>query len=206
MTAPNLSTKPHAPSCERNRDPILEVIGPLFAPPVCEVLEIGSGTGQHAVYFAERMPHLRWQCSERPALLPGIQMWLDDAALPNTPAALALDIEQPDDPWPTEACDAVFTANTLHYMPAASSHRLIALAAQALRPGGVLVAYGPFNVGGQYTSLSNARFDEWLKGVDPRFAIRDMDELDATARAHGLHREAEHPMPANNFCLVWRKA
>lgn len=195
--------KPFAPACERNRDPILAVLRPLLTG--CRtVLEIGSGTGQHAVYFAAHLPHLRWQCSDRVEHLSGIQAWLDEAALPNTPAPLALDVDH-DKGWPVAAADAVFTANTLHYMPAASSQRLLARAARALAPGGLLVAYGPFNVEGRYTSESNAAFDTWLRALDPRFGIRDMGALDATAAPLGLARVGQHTMPAHNFCLVWQK-
>lgn len=195
--------KPHAPACERNRDPILAVIAPLFAPPCAHVLEIGSGTGQHAVYFAARLPHLQWQCSDQARHLSGMRLWLDEAALPNTPPPLALDVSEAH--WPALRVDAVFTANTLHYMPAESAAALLARASEVLRPGGLLVAYGPFNVAGRYTSESNARFDEWLRSVDPRFAIRDMGVLDDQARLHGLHRVGQHDMPAHNFCLVWQK-
>lgn len=195
--------KPHAPSCERNREPILAVIAPLLGPPCAHVLEIGSGTGQHAVYFAARLPHLQWQCSDQAAHLGGMRLWLDEAKLPNTPPPLALDVSQTD--WPALQVDAVFTANTLHYMPAESAMALLARAGDVLRPSGLLVAYGPFNVNGRHTSESNARFDDWLRGVDPRFAIRDMGALDEQARVHGLRRVGQHEMPAHNFCLVWQK-
>lgn len=195
--------KPHSPACERNRDPILGVLRPLLSG--CQtVLEIGSGTGQHAVHFAAHLPHLRWQCSDRAAHLPGIQAWLDEAALANTPAPLPLDVDD-DTGWPEATADAVFTANTLHYMPAASSQRLLARAAQALTPGGLFFAYGPFNIDGRYTSESNADFDVWLRQIDLRFGIRDMAALDEAAAQQGLTRVGQHVMPAHNFCLVWQK-
>jgi len=169
------------------------------------VLEIGSGTGQHAVYFAARLPHLQWQCSERlPAHLAGMAMWLDEAALPNTPAPLVLDVTEPA--WPIHApVDAVFTANTLHYMPWDAVEALFRHLPQVLKPGSTLLAYGPFNVDGRFTSESNARFDELLRtAVDPRFGLRDVVALDTLARAQGLTLLARHAMPANNQLLVWR--
>lgn len=200
---PDTSPKPFSPACERNREPILAILRPLLSG--CRsVLEIGSGTGQHAVHFAARLPHLRWQCSDRAVHLPGIRAWLDEAALPNTPPPLALDVDA-DAGWPEAATDAVFTANTLHYMPASSADALLGRAARALVPGGLLVAYGPFNVGGRHTSDSNADFDIWLREIDLRFGIRDMGVLDQTAEQAGLARVGEHAMPAHNFCLVWQK-
>lgn len=201
--------KPHAPSCDRNREPILSVIQPLLAQRQ-RVLELGSGTGQHAVYFARQMSHLSWQTTERPGHLDGIHQWLADAALPNTPAPIALDVAAPPWPLPTPASDtafdAAFTANTLHYMPWGSVQALFAQLPQHLAPGAVFIAYGPFRIDGQHTSDSNVQFDGWLAGVDPRFAVRDLGEVDALARSGGLQLEARHAMPANNFCVVWRRA
>lgn len=195
--------KPHAPACERNRDPILAVLQPRLAD--CrDVLEIGSGTGQHAVHFAAAMPWLQWQCSDRAENLPGIAMWLDDAALRNTPAPLALDVA--DGPWPAQVFDAVFSANTLHIMGWPEVQAFFAGVARVLAPGGVLVVYGPFNYGGTYTSDSNRAFDAWLQARDPRSAIRDAEAVDALAATVGLVLEEDLAMPANNRCRVWRKA
>jgi cyclopropane fatty-acyl-phospholipid synthase-like methyltransferase len=195
--------KPHAPSCERNRDPILAVLQPRLA--AChDVLEIGSGTGQHAVHFAAAMPWLRWQCSDRAENLPGIALWLDDAALANTPAALELDVAR--GPWPTRTFDAVFSANTLHIMGWPEVQAFFTGAADVLAAGGLLVVYGPFNYGGAYTSESNRDFDAWLLARDPRSAIRDAEAVDALAAAVGLVLEEDLAMPANNRCRVWRKA
>lgn len=195
--------KPYAPSCDRNREPIFAVIAPLLAD-ASVVLEMGSGTGQHAVYFAARLPHLVWQCSERAPNLPGIQRWLADAALPNTPAPLALDVTEPC--WPTLQVEAVFTANTLHYMPWSSVQAFFRHLPQVLRPGGLVLAYGPFNVDGRFTSESNARFDAQLRTIDPSFGVRDVALLNELAYAQGLALLARHAMPANNQLLVWRAA
>ncbi|NLG59492.1 MAG: DUF938 domain-containing protein [Gammaproteobacteria bacterium] len=197
-----MTTKPHAPSCERNRGPILDVLRMHFAGRR-RVLEIGSGSGQHAVHFAQAMPWLRWQASDLPGSLPGIRAWLGDARLPNTPAPLALDVLQP---WPPLEADAVFTANTLHIMGwdgveafFRGAGRLLAAAG-----GGTLVAYGPFNYQGRYTSDSNREFDGWLKERNPDSGIRDFEAVDGLARVAGLRLAEDVAMPANNRCLVWR--
>lgn len=197
--------KPHAPACDRNRDPILAVIQPLL-PAARRVLELGSGTGQHAVHFAAALPHLSWQTTERtPAQLDGIRLWLAEAALPNTPPPCVLDVAAGT--WPPDCCgvDAVFTANTLHYMPWPSVEALMARLPEALAPGGLFIAYGPFRIDGRHVSDSNVQFDGWLAGVDPRFAVRDLNEVDALAQRAGLRQVARHAMPANNVTVVWQR-
>ncbi|HVI25532.1 MAG TPA: DUF938 domain-containing protein [Xanthomonadaceae bacterium] len=193
--------KPFAPACERNREPILAVLRDRFADRRA-VLEIGSGTGQHAVHFAAAMPWLTWQCSDVAANLPGIRLWLDEAALPNTPAPLELDV---GGAWPALRCDAVFTANTLHIMGWAEVERCFAGIGAALPDDGVFVAYGPFKRGGAHTSDSNRDFDAWLRARDPRSGVRDVEALDALAHAAGLARTGDVAMPANNACLAWRR-
>ena len=197
--------KPHAPACERNRDPILEVLRRHFAGSR-HVLEIGSGTGQHAVHFAAAMPWLAWQASDVAGNLPGIQAWLDESALPNTPAPLALDVGRV--PWPAVPADAVFTANTLHIMGWGQVQAFFRGVRGVLGgvPGAMLVAYGPFNHGGTFSSDSNREFDAWLKARDPRSGIRDSGDIDALARGAGLELLEDVAMPANNRCLVWRRA
>lgn len=194
--------KPHAPSCERNRDPILAVLREHFAHRRA-VLEIGSGTGQHAVHFAAAMPHLEWQCSDREANLPGIRLWLDEAALSNTPDPIALDV---NGGWPARRYDAVFSANTLHIMGWPEVERLFAALPGVLAADATLVVYGPFNVGGRFTSESNAAFDAQLRAKAPQQGLRDLEAVDALARGAGLALVADRPMPANNRCLVWRSA
>ena len=192
--------KPHAPSCDRNRGPILEVLRDRFAARR-EVLEIGSGTGQHAVHFAAAMPHLSWQCSDRTTQLAGIRLWLDEAALPNTPAPIELDVEGA---WPAHRYDAVFSANTLHIMGWPQVERLFARLPEVLAPDATLVVYGPFNVGGRFTSESNAAFDAQLRAKAPQQGLRDLEAVDALARGAGLDLVEDRPMPAHNRCLVWR--
>ncbi len=194
--------KPYSPSCDRNREPILAVLRGYFADRH-DVLEIGSGTGQHAVHFAAAMPWLRWQCSDVADNLPGIRMWLDEAALPNTPAPIELDVAR--GPWPTPAFDAVFSANSLHIMGWGDVEALFAGLDAAMAPDATLVVYGPFNYGGDYTSDSNREFDGWLKARDPRSAIRDFEAVAALASAIGLRLVDDVAMPANNRCLVWRR-
>jgi SAM-dependent methyltransferase len=191
--------KPCSPACERNREPILAVLREAFARSR-HVLEIGSGTGQHAVHFAASLPHLTWQPSDRAEHLPGIRAWLADAALPNTAPPLAFDV---NGHWPLTRIDAVFTANTLHIMGWDEVVRLFAGLPQCLAADGVVVAYGPFHYGGQPTSASNAAFDVRLRAEHPRQGVRDFEAVDALARGAGLHLVRDHPMPANNRCLVW---
>lgn len=196
---------PHSPACERNREPILAILREAFRD-VRHVLEIGSGTGQHAVYFAEALPHLSWQPSDREENLGAIRQWISASRLPNVQQPLQLDVDM--EPWPT-ACssgfDAVFTANTLHIMHWPQVRRMIAGAAGLLRQGAPLVIYGPFNQGGRYTSESNAAFDAMLKARDPESGIRDLEAVTGLAAQCGLRLEANHAMPANNRLLVFRK-
>jgi SAM-dependent methyltransferase len=200
----DMPAKPHASSCDRNRDPILAVLRPLLADR-SRVLELGSGTGQHAAFFAAALPQLVWQTSERPGHGSGIPLWLADAGLTNTPPPLALDVSQATWPLEGQVFDAVFTANTLHYMPWSAVKALFAHLPQALAPDALFVAYGPFRIDGRHISDSNVQFDTWLAGVDPGFAVRDLGEVDALARAAGLQQLARHSMPANNFMVVWRR-
>ncbi len=193
--------KPFAPACERNRDPILQVLRGELAN-ARQVLEIGSGTGQHAVHFAAALPQLIWQCSDTAANLPGMQLWLDEARLPNLPAPLVLDV---DGPWPQARFDAVFSANTLHILRWPQVQRLFGQVARVLQPDGRFVAYGPFNIDGHHTSAGNARFDAELRAADPQRGLRDIAALDTLAVEAGMLRSADHALPANNRCLVWRR-
>lgn len=192
--------KPCSPACERNRAPILAVLRDRFAARR-RVLEVGSGTGQHAVHFAAGMTWLEWQASDREEHLPGIQAWLDEAALPNTPPPLALDVTC--GPWPTGPYDAVFSANTLHIMAWPAVEAFFAGLAGVLADEATVVVYGPFNQGGAYTSDSNRAFDAWLKARDPLSGIRDVEAVDTLARGIGLRLAADLPMPANNRALAW---
>jgi len=194
--------KPFSESSEENRDPILSVLREAFAA-VNSVLEIGSGTGQHAVHFAQHLPHLTWQTSDLPEHHPGIQAWLDEALLANVRPPIALDVN--DKPWPVAPVDGVFTANTLHIISWPEVTCLLEGVGQVLQPGGVLCIYGPFNYGGQFTSESNARFDAWLKARDPLSGVRDFEAVCETALDHGLVLQQDHTMPVNNRTLVFHK-
>jgi cyclopropane fatty-acyl-phospholipid synthase-like methyltransferase len=194
--------KPFSESCEQNKQPILEVLQQHLAS-ARRVLEIGSGTGQHAVFFAAQLPHLHWLASDVPANHPGIDAWIGEAGLANLSGPLALDVNQPD--WPVVDCDAVISANSAHIMDWPSVQNMFAGIGRVLETGGVFCLYGPFNYEGRYTSDSNARFDAWLKARDPASGIRDFETLAALAEDAGLTFIADHAMPANNRILVWRK-
>jgi len=196
-----MNSKPHAPACDRNRDPILDVLRQHFADRH-SVLEIGSGTGQHAVYFAAAMPHLQWQTSEVADNLPGIRVWLADAQLPNTPAPVVLDV---NDSWPPLHADAVFTANTLHIMSWQDVQTMFVRLPSVLSADGKLAIYGPFNYGGQFTSASNAQFDASLRARAAHMGIRDMEAVNALAEAAGLRLLDDAAMPANNRMLIWQR-
>ncbi|MDH5391871.1 MAG: class I SAM-dependent methyltransferase [Gammaproteobacteria bacterium] len=194
--------KPFAQSCEDNKQVILEQLRELFAG-VTSVLEIGSGTGQHAVYFSQHLPHLQWQPTELKANLPGIQQWIDDAALSNILLPLELDVMQ--QPARPAVFDAVFTANTLHIMSIKHVEALFAALGQWLRPGGLFCCYGPFNKNGAFSSESNANFDRWLKQRDHLSGIRDMAELRTFASQQAIRLVEDIEMPVNNRLLVWKK-
>jgi cyclopropane fatty-acyl-phospholipid synthase-like methyltransferase len=193
--------KPDAPSVARNRDAILDVLGEAFEH-ATSVLEVGSGTGQHAVYFAQALPHLTWQTSDREENLGGITAWLDEAGLPNTPAALSFDV---NGPWPTTAYDGIFTANTLHIMSFEEVQAFFTGLPAITAPGATLVVYGPFNYDGQFTSPSNAAFNDWLQARGTHMAIRDFEAANALAATAGFQRVDDRAMPANNRCIIWRR-
>lgn len=194
--------KPHAPATDRNREPILEVLRTYFADRR-QVLEIGSGTGQHAAFFAAALPGLRWQASDVAANLPGIRLWLDEAGLTNTPPAIELDMQLP---WPEISFDAVFSANTLHIMGWPEVQQLFTGLGARMPANGLLMVYGPFNYGGQFTSDSNARFDASLRAGNPASGLRDFEAVDALAAAAGLTLLEDRAMPANNRCIIWQRS
>jgi cyclopropane fatty-acyl-phospholipid synthase-like methyltransferase len=194
--------KPFAESCAQNRGPILAVLEEVFADRH-RVLEIASGTGQHAVYFAQALSHLVWQTSELPQNHAGIRAWLDEARLPNVLPPVAIDVNDVD--WPVEPVDAIFNANTVHIISWPEVERLFAGIGRVLEVGGLLCLYGPFNYGGRYTADSNARFDTWLKGRDPNSGVRDFEALDQLAVAQGLTLFQDVAMPSDNHTLVWQR-
>lgn len=196
----HFAMKPFSPACERNREPILAILRAVLAD-AKSVLEIGSGTGQHAVFFCEHLPHLVWQTSDLPANHAGIAAWLAEAQLPNVLPPLALDASGE---WPAGPFDAVFSANTCHIMAWQEVVAMFASASRVLASGGALCIYGPFNYGGAFTSDSNARFDAQLRMQAPHMGIRDFEAVNRLASQLGLTLQADHEMPANNRLLVWR--
>ena len=192
--------KPYAESSEVNKAPILAILRDIFSKRK-HVLEIASGTGQHAVHFAGEMPHLTWQPSELPQNLLGIQAWLDDAQLPNVLPPIAIDVN--DAHWLATKVDAIFNANTVHIIGWTEVERMFTHIAQAISPGGCLCLYGPYNYNGTFTSESNARFDAWLKSRDPNSGVRDFEAVNQLAASHGLILQRDIEMPSNNRLLVW---
>ncbi len=196
------SDKPFSEACENNKGPILKVLRDAFVD--ChDVLEIGSGSGQHAVHFGKHLSHLNWQTADLPIQHAGIKMWLSEAKLHNVLPPLAINADEPSWSLPCRY-DGVFSANTLHIMSWPQVERTFQHIGRALVRGGVLVIYGPFNYHGQYTSESNARFDLWLKERNPLSAIRDFEAINSLALKQGMSLLADHAMPANNRCLVWQ--
>ncbi|MEQ8206057.1 MAG: DUF938 domain-containing protein [Woeseia sp.] len=191
-----------APATSRNREPILEVLKQELS--ACEnVLEIGSGTGQHAVYFAEQMPALKWQTSDREENCADIAARLRSAGLDNIGLPLALDVLHDSDP--DGAYDGIFSANTAHIMSIQAVVALFALVGRLLPEGAPFCLYGPFRIDGEFTSESNEQFDSSLKRRDTAMGIRDLEYLDELASLAQLQRTALYAMPANNFIAVWRK-
>ena len=195
--------KPYAPACDRNRGPILEVLRRVFADAI-DVLEIGSGTGQHAVWLAARLPHLVWRTSDLPYSHAGINAWIDDAGAENVERPLALDVTCR--PWPLACAGAAFSANTAHYMDWSEVEAMFTGVAEVLAPCARFALYGPFARDGRHTSASNAAFHRLLRAHEPGFGIRDIRDLERIAAAGGMVLEEDIAMPSNNRMLVWRKA
>ena len=194
--------KSYSAACDRNREPILSIIQELFSN--CRsVLEIGSGTGQHAVYFARHMPHLVWHTSDRRENHADIIQWLAEAGPGNAVPPLELDVLQPV--WPELKIDAVFSANTAHIMHWRAVEALFSGVGALLPVNGLFILYGPFNYHGRYTSQSNADFDIWLKQRDPGSAIRNFEDLERLANASGMILQDDFSLPANNRLLCWIK-
>ena len=196
-----MTDKPYSPASERNREPILAVLREWFADRR-RVLEIGSGTGQHAVHFAAAMPHLVWQCSDRVGNLSGIRRWLDESALPNTPSPFELDVMGN---WPSARYDAIFSANTLHIMAWPEVEQLFARLPTVTTEDAYVAIYGPFNIDGRFTSDSNASFDQDLKMRGAHMGIRDASMVDALAIAAGFDLAEDVAMPANNRLRLWKR-
>lgn len=194
--------KPYSEACEQNREPILSVLKPRLQD-ASSLLEIGSGTGQHAVYFAPELSGMRWQPSDRSENLSGIQAWIEEFPADNIYPPIPLNVMQ--DAWPEEQFDAVYSANTAHIMCFQAVESMFACVSKVLNLGGLFLLYGPFNYSGTYTSESNARFDQWLKDRDPHSGIKDLTDLTDMANRNRLQLEEDLEMPVNNRILVWKR-
>jgi len=194
--------KQYSEACEQNKEPILAVLQEAFAE-TRKVLEIGSGTGQHAVYFASHLPHLHWQTSDLEANHASINAWLHEAALENTSTPFTLDVTGTG--WPESKYDGLFSANSTHIMSWPAVQDMFSGIGKLLETDAKFCLYGPFNYHGNYSSDSNRRFDAWLKDRDPASGIRHFEALDELAALNGLTLEADYEMPVNNRLLVWIK-
>ncbi len=197
-----MAVKPSSPAAQRNRNVILEVIGDEFRN-CATVLEIGSGTGQHAVFFAGRMPWLTWQTSDLQENHAAIRTWLQDSELANVKQPILLDVVGPL-PF-NDRFDAVFSANTAHIMSIEAVECMFRAVAQCLEHGGRFCLYGPFNLGGEFTSDSNRDFDRSLRTQEPSMGIRNLEDLDSFGQQNGLQRKRQYAMPANNMIVLWQK-
>lgn len=195
--------KPFSSSCEENKQVILTVIKPLLTQSK-EVLEIASGTGQHAVFFAEQMPHLQWQPSDLTENHPGIYQWINGSGLTNLAKPIALNVST--DPWPKHCYDAVFSANSFHIMAKQNVIDFFQNIASVVRDEGLVIIYGPFNYGGEFTSESNTRFDAMLRARNSRSCIKDFEWCLQLAEEAGLHLFDDVEMPQNNRILIWQKS
>jgi len=190
--------RPFSESCEQNKQVIFETIQPYLQG---EVLEIGSGTGQHAVYFTTLEPHITWQTSDVEHHLDCINAWITEADSTCLPAPIVLDVLAD---WPDHKYDLVFTANSFHIMAELAVEASFRGIANCLKAGARFIVYGPFNYHGAYTSASNERFDQWLKDRDPRSGIRDFDWIETLATDAGLELLEDIAMPANNRTIIWQ--
>jgi SAM-dependent methyltransferase len=195
-------TRPCTAACERNREPIAARLGERL-PANGDVLEIGSGTGQHAVYFGARFPGMFWQPSDVAENHPGIRGWIEFAGLKNVRAPFELDVLSSK--WPAGVFDAAYTANTAHIMPIDAVERMFEGVARALASHGFFFLYGPVNRNGEFTSDSNRAFDAYLRARDPRMGLRDDRVLAGLAQAVRLQLVADYALPANNRGLVLRR-
>ena len=193
---------PFSEACERNKGPILEVLRSVFADR-SHVLEIGSGTGQHAVHFAAHLEHLIWHPTERLGALPELTARVQTEGRRNLRQPMVLDVRQ--SVWPLRSVDAVFTANTLHILSWPEVSAMFDGIGGILAPGGVVCIYGPFRYSGRYTSPSNLEFDRVLQERDPDSGIREIDDLNALASGFGLRLDADHDLPAHNRLLVFMR-
>jgi cyclopropane fatty-acyl-phospholipid synthase-like methyltransferase len=197
-----MTSKQFSEYAERNSHPILKVLQNEFLSSG-RVLEIGSGTGQHAVRFAAKLRHLVWQTSDLIENHESINAWLSDSGLSNVLPALTINVLDAD--IATHSFDAVYSANTAHIMGFAAVERMFELVGTALAGGGTFCLYGPFRQNGEFNTASNASFHQNLQSRNPEMGIRDIEDLDGFGRSHELHRVRLYAMPANNHLAVWKK-
>jgi len=194
--------KPFAEAAEQNKDPILQVIKKELEAGQT-VLELGSGTGQHAVWFASQISGITWQPTDLAPNLAGIQQWVDESALPNVATPLALDVGVL--PWPVKAADACYSCNTFHIVSTENVEAIFTGAAQVLSPDGKLIVYGPFSHAGKHQSESNERFDRHLRASDINAGVRDLYDLNLLAVQQGFREARIIPMPVNNQIAIWER-
>ncbi|MDK8465367.1 DUF938 domain-containing protein [Marinobacter sp. SS13-12] len=194
--------KPFSQACENNKQPILDCIRETFTSPGT-ILEIGTGTGQHAVHFASALPHLVWQPSDRPGASHHCLGWIRDSALANIRPPVELDVASGS--WPADTIDGAYSANTAHIMAWEEVEAMFSGLAKRMNTGAPFCLYGPFSYGGTHTSDSNRQFDRHLRTQAPHMGIRDMDDLLKLSDRTGFRLESDNPLPANNRLLVWRK-
>ena len=196
-------SKPFAPSADRNKAPILEVLKPLLSGKPL-VLELGSGTGQHACFLAAGLPDVVWQPTELAGNIDGIRQWLAESDLSNVREPVVLDVDV--HPWPVDRADVCFTCNTFHIVSEASVRSIFEGARAVLGATGKLCVYGPFMIDGQHVGPGNRDFHQWLLDSDPESGVRDLTELDELAKLCGFAASQRIEMPANNFMVVWERA
>lgn len=197
-----MSTLPFSSATERNRQPILDQLIDLL-PDAGTVLEIGSGTGQHAVFFTRYLAGIHWQPTDRPENLAGLKLQFEAKGNPHILKPLQLDVLK--DPWPESSYEAAFSANTAHIMPWEGVKAMFAGVAKHLLSNATFCLYGPFNINGAYTSPGNEQFDTNLRRQDPQMGIRDMSDVESLSNGHQMYLESKIAMPANNFILVFIK-
>lgn len=195
--------KQYAPACERNKDAILGVLREVL-PRSGTVLEIGSGTGQHAAHFAAHLPGLDWLPTDVGETLASIRAWTAEARLPNLREPLVLDLLA--DAWPVAAAQAIVCINTIHIVPWRAVERLFTGAARVLSTGGVMYVYGAYRYANRPLEPSNEEFDRWLKARNPASGVRDFDAVNALAARAGLRLAGDRAMPANNRSIWWEKS
>jgi len=197
-----MQRKPYAESSAENSAPILKVLETRIESGAT-VLEIGSGTGQHAVHFAAALPTISWQTSELIENHHGIKLWIEESGLSNVLPPIELDVTQPH--WPETSYDTLYSANTAHIMPMHAVEAMFQALPKVMKAEAQLLIYGPFKYNNQHTSESNQRFDQWLKSVEPHRGVRDVEWLQEIAAEAGLYLDEDIAMPANNRILIWKR-